>query len=237
MLGRLLVLGALGVSGILLVRFTPVGDLLNQERLPALFAAFGEKPWAPAALILAYCVIAPVGLPATPFVVSGGLVFGPLLGGAYNTLGLVGGAMISYWVGKAMGREAVVQLAGPRLRRAEKLFERRGFWPLVQIRFLPLPFALVGYAAALAGVPTGRYFVTSTLGLMPSAFAHTYFAPALINAALAGERPYGLVVAYGAVLLSFNLIVGWPQVRSALARRRRYRELKAIRDARRPNGR
>jgi len=231
---RLGFLALLAVSGFLAVRFTPLGEFMDKDRLLALFEQLRHEWWSPLLLIGLFCLAAPIGLPASPLLLAGGMVFGFGLGSLYNMAGLTGGAMIAYWVGRGLGRDAVVQLAGARLRKAEKLFEKRGFWPLVQVRFLPIPFSVVCYAAALAGVPTGRYFVTSLIGIAPATLMHTYFAPKTIHSAIDGQKPIGLLAAYLGCWIGLNLIAGWPQFQEGQRRRRRHQEIKALREARRP---
>ncbi|MEM9554654.1 MAG: VTT domain-containing protein [Acidobacteriota bacterium] len=229
---RLGLVALLLASGFLLLRFTPLGELLERDRVIELVEQIRDYWWSPLALIGAYAVFGPLALPASPLVIAGALVFGFTRGAILNIGGLMVGAMTSYWVGHALGREAVVQLAGPRLKRAEAVFQRQSFWPLVQTRFLPIPFSVVGYGAALAGVPAMRYAVTSFLGLLPATLVHTYFIPALIYAALDGEKPIGLTAAYGACIVGLNALVAWPQIQRTLRRRARYRELVAVRRAR-----
>ena len=218
---------AILVAGFILARYTPLGELLTRENMTALLERLQGSPWSAVALLGAYAVLAPLGLPMSPLVFGGAVVFGALRGSVYNTAGLVFGAMSAYFVGKALGREFIVHLAGPRLRRAERIFERRGFWPLVQTRFLPVPFPLVSYGAALAGVSAMRFFITSTLGLIPATVMHTYFMAQLY------QRPSVLTLAlYVATFAVFNAVVGWPTLREGLRRRRLYRELRRQRDRR-----
>ena len=226
---RLVLVAALAVSGALLVKFTPLGELMAEERVLALAETLRGNPWTPILLIVGYFLTGPIGLPVSPLVIIGGTVFGPVLGTLYNTIGLVGNGMLTYWIGRMLGREAVVRLAGPKLRRAEALFERRGFWPLVQVRFLPVPAPVVSYGAALAGVSATRFLITTTLGLGTACAVHTYYVPALILAMLAGEEPVALFFQYMALLVFFNVAAAWPQIRQILYRRRRYAELIELR--------
>ncbi len=222
------ILVAIMAAGFVLVRFTPVGDYFTRDEMIALLERLRNAPFSAGLLILGYVVLAPLGLPMSPLVAGGGVVFGPTLGSVYNNLGLILGAMSSYWVGKALGRDFVVHLAGPRLRRAERAFERRGFWPLVQVRFLPLPFSVIGYGAALAGVKVPLYLLTSALGIIPATTMHTYFMSTMIL------RPSaGIFALYMVTWGSFALLSGWPTLRESLRRRRRYRELIAERSQRR----
>lgn len=230
-LGLLILIAA---SGFVAMRFTPAGELLEKERMIALFEQLRGEWWTPLLLVGLYCLAAPMGLPASPLLVAGALVFGFWQGSLYNMIGLVLGAMLAFWVGRGLGREAIVQLAGNRLRKAERLFEKRGFWPLVQIRFLPIPFSVVSYAAALAGVASGRFFATSLIGLAPATLLHTYFVPKLIYSALEGGEPVGLLAGYVGGIVLLNLVAGWPTLQEALRRRKRYRDIRASRAARRP---
>ena len=217
---RMAVLVAILLAGFVLVRFTPLGGYFTREQMIALLERLRASPWSPVILIAAYAVLAPAGLPMSPLVAGGGVVFGFWLGALYNILGLVIGAMTAYYLGKALGRDFIVHLAGPRLGRAERVFERRGFWPLVQVRFLPIPFWAVSYGAAMAGVKVPRFLVTSTLGIIPATVMHTYFMSTLVlepTATVAG--------AYILVWGAFNVVTGWPTLREGLRRRKRYREL------------
>ncbi|MEL7062086.1 MAG: VTT domain-containing protein [Acidobacteriota bacterium] len=229
---RLAALALLAVGGIALVKFTPVGELFDGPRMIELFESIGRQWWAPILLVLIFMVSAMFGLPATPPLLVGGVVFGFALGTLYNITGLMAGALVSYYVGRALGRDAVLKLGGPRLRRAEKVFQRRGFLPLVQSRFLPIPFAIVGYASALAGVSVFTFALTSFLGLFPATLLHTWFGPEIVRRTLEGQPTLGLVVTYFGGLGVLNLLILGPQIRRAFIRRRRYRELMEARRAR-----
>ena len=217
---RMAVLLAILATGFVLVRFTPLGDYLDQEQMIELFDGLRASPWSPILLIGLYLVLAPIGLPMSPLVAGGSVVFGPVLGSLYNTLGLLLGAMSAYYVGKALGRDFIVHLAGPRLRRAERAFERRGFWALVQIRFLPIPFWLVSYGAAMAGVKIPRFMITSTLGLIPATVMHSYFLWKVVN-----DRSWITGSLYLTCWGAFVLVTGWPTLCETWRRRQRYREL------------
>lgn len=219
---RVALLGAVLATGAVLIFFTPLGEYFTQENMIALLEELRSSPATPFLLMGAFMVVTPLGfIPVSPLVLGGGVVFGAFWGSVYNILGMLLGAMVGYWVAKLLGRDFVVQLAGDKLKRAEKVFERQGFWPLVQVRFLPIPFAIISYAAALAGVGASRFLITTALGLIPATVIHTYFGPKLI---LEGDR--GITgILYVSSFVAFNVLVSWPSIREQLRRRRRYREL------------
>jgi uncharacterized membrane protein YdjX (TVP38/TMEM64 family) len=235
-LGRFLLFLALVAVGFVLFRFTPLGDRLNElmdrERLMTLRASLQARWWTAPLLVGLYAVLAPLGVPVSPFMLAGGAIFGTLMGSVLNFTGTFLGAAGSYFLARALGRDFVVHLVGGRLKRVERLIARRGFWPLVRIRFLPIPFPVVNYGAALAGVPAGLFLLTTAIGLVPANLVFTYFAAALVDA-VGGERAgilLQMAVAVAALLaLSFlpNLLVG-------RQRKKRYQEL---RDERRRRGR
>jgi uncharacterized membrane protein YdjX (TVP38/TMEM64 family) len=228
---KFLVLPALLVAGFGLLRWTPLGAQFTPERLSSAIAGLRDAWWAPALLIGGYAVLSPLGLPATPLMIAGGVVFGAVYGSLYNVLGVMAGAATSYFLGRLLGRDFVVQVAGKRLKQVERVVARRGFWGLVGVRFLPLPFPVVNYSAALAGVPAGLFLLTTLIGAAPTVSLYTYFF-ALLAKAGAGQRReiyVQMAVALG-LLLAATFV---PQVLQARRRRARYRELRGRRRRRR----
>ncbi len=180
---------------------TPASQYLDKETLTELLGKLRQVWWAPLALIGAYLLIAPSGVPITPLIAAGGIVFGPLWGWVYNSVGSLLGAVVSYGLAHALGKDLVEHLAGERrMRRVEAMLERHGFWTLVGIRFMPIPFAFINYASALAGFRFRTFISSTTIGLVPSAFMWTYIYYALFSAATADER--GVLMRNGALVIA-----------------------------------
>ena len=70
----------------------------------ALFDQLRSTWWAPAALILSYLVLCPLGVPASPMMIAGGMVFGPVWGSVYNVTGTFLGGTATYFLGRGLGR-------------------------------------------------------------------------------------------------------------------------------------
>ncbi len=229
---RFFALLALLAGGAALLRFTPLGHLLDRHRLVALFSSLRQSSWAPLALIGLYCVLAPIGLPMTPLIVAGGIVFGRFWGTIYNVVGCVLGGAISYQLGHLLGRDFVRRLGRKRLKRIESLLRRRGFWSLVGVRFMPVPFPVVNYGAAIAGLPFSTFLLTTIIGLTPALAMYTYFASTIVDVAKGGN-PWQLVKFAGSflIVMSMSLI---PTIIQQRRRTRRYRRLVIERHARQP---
>jgi uncharacterized membrane protein YdjX (TVP38/TMEM64 family) len=224
-------------AGFVALRWTPLADYLTRDNLIAGFDRLSRSPWAPAVFILLYAVLCPLGIPVTPLVVTGGLVFGVGWGSFYNFFGTVAGAATTYGAGRLLGREFVTHLLGGRLKRVERLLARTRFWTVVRIRFIPIPFPIVNYAAAFAGVPWWLYLSATAVGLVPSIFLYTYFTTVVVRASTGHRGPVvlqAIAVVGGLFLLTFV-----PKVLEGRRRRRRYREILERRRARlsaRPTG-
>ncbi|MDX1631783.1 MAG: DUF309 domain-containing protein [Thermoanaerobaculia bacterium] len=186
--------------GGLLFRFTPLRQLLDKAYVIALLEKLRHSWWAPLAHVSAYAIIAPIGLPVTPLLVAGGIVFGLGKGALLNGLGTILGAGVSFQLAKVLGKDFIHGLFGEQLEKVETYAVRHGFWSLVGIRFVPIPFPIVNFGQALAGVPWSTYMITSSIGLMPSALVYTYLATSLWEVAKTGDLGAALQL-FVAVLL------------------------------------
>lgn len=225
---RFLVFVGLIAAGFVLFRFTPAGAWLNeslqQERLLEIRGQLQAQWWTGPALLLAFAILAPLGAPVSPLMFAGGAIFGTLVGATYNFFGTFIGATLSFVLARGLGRDLIVHLAGHRLKKAERLIARRGFWPLVRTRFLPIPFPVVNYGAALAGVPAGLFLVTTAIGLVPANLVYTYFAAALVDA-VGGDRA-GVLLQMGGAVAALLALSFLPNVLVGRQRRKRLEELR-----------
>lgn len=178
---RLGAIVALALVGLAVARWTPLGQYLDPQYVVDAFQRLKTDPLAPVFLLLAYLLLAPLGVPVSPFVMAGGLVFGWAWGSVLNVLGTWLGAASTYLVGRLLGRDLLESLLGGRMKLLEEMVEKHSFWTLVRIRFVPIPYALVNYAAAMAGVRPAVFLGATLLGLVPSITVYTYFAAALFR--------------------------------------------------------
>jgi uncharacterized membrane protein YdjX (TVP38/TMEM64 family) len=203
---RTAILLALVVTGIAVVHFTPLKAYVGREFLVEFVSKVRSIWWTPLLLIGLYAALSLFALPTGPLLV-GGAVFGAFYGTLYNLTGLLCGAVLSFFLAKYLGRDTVLQLTGERMRRAEAFFARNGFWPLVQTRFMPLPFAVVNFGSGLTGIASARFLTATVVGLAPSTLIHTYFIAELL-AAEAIERTV-LLTLYVLSFILFNLLISF----------------------------
>lgn len=219
---RVAVFAVVVVGGFLVLRYTPLAEYLHEEEMKALFDSLSSFWWAPLFLVLLYTVLAPLGMPMTPLLIAGGAVFGSLYGSAYNCVGMILGGTASYFLARSLGRDFVVHITRGKIRRVEAVFDRHGFWPLVQTRFMPIPYALVNYSIALAGVRLPLFLATTFVGAIPATAIYTYFWARIFH--LSGDERWMAVFHLGVVIVIMNVIVGFPSIRAALRARKRSTE-------------
>lgn len=226
---KFLLLASLIVAGLIALLFTPLSDFFTEQGLMELLASVRGAWWTPLVVIGLLIIASPVGIPTTPLLL-GGAAFGVWLGSFYNTIGLILGAAISYELARILGRDFVVAVTGDSIRGIEQRFRRFAFWPLVQLNFMPLPFPVLNFGAALSGVPRPLFLAAMTVGLIPSTVLHTFFMHELVAA---DWDTRGLLLGlYIAAFLIFNVITGYPWIMRQRRRRHTYKHLKSLRGRR-----
>ncbi|HSH41791.1 MAG TPA: VTT domain-containing protein [Arenicellales bacterium] len=229
---QFLLLLAFVVVGLLALSFTPLSEYFTEEGLKRLLDSLRGAWWAPLVVIVLLIVASPLGIPTTPLLL-GGAAFGIWIGSLYNTIGLILGAALSYELARFLGRDFVLAITGDRIRGIERRFQRFAFWPLVQLNFMPLPFPVVNFGAALSGVPRPLFLAAMTVGIIPSTILHTFFMHELVAAHWDSR---GLLLGlYIASFLVFNVITGYPWVQRQRRRQHTYRRLKEQRQMRDSN--
>ncbi|MGQ0809627.1 MAG: TVP38/TMEM64 family protein [Nitrospiraceae bacterium] len=156
--------------------------LLNPVRLAELLQSLG--PWAPAALILAMAtavVIPPI--PSLPLDLAAGAVFGPLQGAIYAVIGVGIGAIISFLIGRSLGREVISRLLRVDVVFCEKCSNHHLWILIVLARLIPVfSFDIVSYGAGLTTMSVRTFGAATVLGMIPPTFAFTYLGSSVLSA-------------------------------------------------------
>lgn len=155
--------------------------LVDQHYAAALLAYAGVY-------IAAVALSLPGGLLLT---ISGGFLFGWLVGGLTAVLSATLGACLVFIIARSSIGEALAARAGPSLTRLADGFKRDAISYMLFLRLVPaFPFWLVNLAAALLGVPLGIFAATTLIGILPATFAF----------AVAGSGLDSAIAAQGAAL-------------------------------------
>ncbi len=155
--------------------------------------------WGPAVFFALYAGLALIPCPKALLTAAGGALFGLWVGTALALAGALVGAVISFGVGRLLGRDAVDRLIRGRLARVDALLADHGLSAVLVVRLVPLvPFIAINYASGLSGVRFRPYLLGSALGMVPGSLAY-----AALGAY--GTDPWGLAAAGSALII---LVVG-----------------------------
>jgi len=189
-------------------------DGIGVEALQESFAGLGLL--GPLLFALVYAVAATLLVPASPFTLAAGLLFGPVLGSVTALLGATVGATGAFLLGRGLGREAVERFGGRRLATLDRHLATRGFVSLLLIRLVPLfPFNLVNVGAGVTGLRLRDYVLATGVGIIPGTIAY---------AALGGTITEPTSPAFLGAIALFVLVT---LVAGLAARRMRVREVPA----------
>lgn len=169
----LVAIGALAAAW----RWTPLGDWIDRQHLVELAEWLRTSAAAPLWVLGAYLVGSIVAFPVTLLIVATVLVFGPYAGFAYSLSGAMLGALLTYWIGHLLGREAVRSLAGQRVNSLSRRLGRHGLLTVLAVRVIPVaPFTLVNMVAGASHIRLGDFVMGTLLGMAPGIIAVTLFA-------------------------------------------------------------
>jgi uncharacterized membrane protein YdjX (TVP38/TMEM64 family) len=141
--------------------------------------------------ILVYTVVAAFSLPVATLVsVTGGFLFGTVLGALYAVVGATLGGTILFIVASTAFGDVLRAKAGSAIRKMEEGFRKDAFNYLLVLRLVPLfPFFAVNLVPAFLGVSL-RVFVAATfIGIIPGALVYAGVGNGLGAVFDAGKTP------------------------------------------------
>lgn len=165
----ILLLGTLEV-----IQVIDLGAIFHPERITQWLAQAG--PLAPLlfmGLTALAVVISPI--PSLPLDMAAGATFGPFLGATYAVLGAEIGAIISFMIGRALGREVLTRWLHFKITFCEGCSDRHLAIFVFLARLLPIfSFDLISYGAGLTNMSIRAFASVTFLGMIPPTLALTY---------------------------------------------------------------
>jgi uncharacterized membrane protein YdjX (TVP38/TMEM64 family) len=162
-----------------------------------------------AAYVAIYIVVVGLSVPGGLFLtVTGGILFGAMLGGAAALVGATIGAICIFLIAKSALGEHLIRRAGPVAAKLAEGFRADAFSYLLFLRLVPIfPFWLVNLVPAVCGVGLGTFVTASVLGMIPATFAFAFVGAGLDSVVAAQEAAYQSCVTAGRIdcRLDFHL--------------------------------
>jgi uncharacterized membrane protein YdjX (TVP38/TMEM64 family) len=206
--GKIIALGVVLFGFFLAWRYTPLADAITPDHVMEWARRFRRNDWAPLLVIAVYTPAAFLMFPRPLITLFAVLSFGPWRGCAIALTGIIGSALATYFVGRALPDRTLHRIAGRNLDRTTNAVRRRGLASVFAVSIAPVaPFPVVGMVAGAARIELWHYVVGTTLGMLPGTLATTVFANE-IEAALEDPGRINYWVVAAVVLLFAALVVG-----------------------------
>lgn len=145
--------------------------------------------------IIAVACSFPGGLLMT---VTGGFLFGWIIGGAVTVIAATIGATILFFVAATSLGEPLRKKAGPWLQKLEGGFAENAMSYMLFLRLVPaFPFWLVNIAPAFLGVKLSTYVIGTAIGIIPGTFVFAFLGGGLDSIIVEQQGKYDACVAAG----------------------------------------
>jgi uncharacterized membrane protein YdjX (TVP38/TMEM64 family) len=178
---RLAILPALVVGALLLAWRFGYFHLAGPEQLLGIVARARHNPLAEPLYVIAFTVIATLGLPITVLSILGGALFGTLRGVVLAWIAAMLATVAAYVLARSVGQDSVRRYLG-RHHLLNRLNKRSDFWALVGLRNLPVaPFAVLNYLAGLVGISLRLLLLATGIGTLPTLVAYAYAGAELVT--------------------------------------------------------
>jgi len=175
-----------GGVGMVFVFGAPLMGVDEGRTLQAWMAA-AHGPFSLPVAVLAFAVLAFLGVPQIVLIAAAVVAFGPAVGAAYSWVGTLVSALVGFYLGRAAGARTLARFSGEGVRRFMDMVGRNGLLASLIVRLVPsAPFIVVNMAAGVTPMRVRDFVVGTGLGIVPK-IALTAFAGASIVRLMQGE--------------------------------------------------
>jgi uncharacterized membrane protein YdjX (TVP38/TMEM64 family) len=148
-------------------------------------------------------------VPITLLILATVLGFGPYKGFVLALSGSLLGGLVSYLLGRWLGRDVVRNLAGKKLNRLSRKLAHRGWLTVAVVRLLPIaPYTIVNMVAGATHISTRSFLLGTAVGMIPGILTLTLFGGGLEKALRQPDWQNVTLAALALGLVLLILIVG-----------------------------
>lgn len=145
--------------------------------------------WSSLLFVAVYVLAVALSIPAASVLtISGGFLFGWLLGGALASVSATIGASILFLATRSAFGSVLRKRAEGMVKKLADGFRDNALGYLFVIRLAPVfPFFLVNIAAALFDISLGSFVAATMLGILPGTFAYAYLGQGVDSVLMAAQ--------------------------------------------------
>jgi phospholipase D1/2 len=177
---RQLIAGGIGLLILFLLaafwQWSPVREQLDMGSLVAFFEEFAQGPMAAPAAIGAFLLGGLLVMPVILLIAVTVLAFGPWWGFVYSLSGMTLSALMTFWIGRLLGRRLMDRLSGSRVHHVSLALASKGILGVVTLRILPIaPFSIINIVAGASHIGTRDFVIGTILGELPGLLSLAFF--------------------------------------------------------------
>lgn len=167
--------------------------------------------------ILAYVIVVAFSIPgAVIMTLSGGFLFGTLLGAMYVNVGATTGAVLAFLSARYIIGNSIQDRYETQLKKFNSELEQNGHLYLLTLRFIPVsPFFLINFFSGLTGIPLRTFAWTTAVGIFPGSLVFTYAGSQLSRVNSVKDIISGPILLALALLGGLSLVPAiWNKIRA-----------------------
>jgi uncharacterized membrane protein YdjX (TVP38/TMEM64 family) len=164
-------------------------DLAAWARLAQRLREFGDRPWAPAALLAGYYLASLAAMPGLMLLALMVSCLGEAAGLGVAMAGTACSAATVHVVARRFGAERLERLYPDQMRQLRRLLVARSALRVLQMRLLPmLPFHVVNATCGVTAVPLFPFIAATVVGLSPKMLVQLYFVKTFLSGLTAARE-------------------------------------------------
>jgi phospholipase D1/2 len=149
-------------------QWAPIREHVNVLDLAGQLQVFAQGPLAAPVTIAGFLVGGLLVMPVLLLIAVTILAFGPWWGFLYAFIGMTVSALLTFWIGRLLGRRLMDRLAGTRLHHVSRMLASKGVLAVVTLRIVPLaPFSIINAIAGATHIRLRDFVVGTVLGELP----------------------------------------------------------------------
>lgn len=170
----ILLLGLVGLAAAW--QWSALRELINLQNIHAVGEYLDQTDAAPLIVISGYVIGSLIMFPVTVMILATAFFFGPFSGFFYSFIGCLLASVVTYGIGRILGRNLVGRVAGPRMNRISRRLARHGVLVITTARILPVaPFTVVNLVAGASRIRLSEFVLGTIIGIIPGITAATIF--------------------------------------------------------------
>ena len=169
---RQIAVGAAALLALVLLagiwQWTPLRDAIDVNSLAAKLEAVSNGPVALLITVAGFLIGGLLVMPVMVLIAVTILAFGPWWGFWYALIGMTASALLTFGVGRLLGRRLMDHLSGSWVHRTSRMLAAKGVLTVMALRILPVaPFSILNAVAGASHLRTKDFFVGTVLGELP----------------------------------------------------------------------